>query len=113
LRTLRALFDTPDLLKPQRTTAQVTTALAEEFAKVARSLQKRESAELADAKTRAEVNTSPSGKTSALPGSSIASSSVSSPRTPACCPKSSFQTLPGPPSTIRTSSPRQMSPDYG
>jgi hypothetical protein len=55
-RTLRALFENPALLKPQRTTAQVTTALAEEFAKVARSLQKRESAELADAHTRAEVN---------------------------------------------------------
>jgi type II restriction/modification system DNA methylase subunit YeeA len=55
-RTLRALFENPNLLKPQRTTAQVTTALAEEFAKVARSLQKRESAELADAHTRAEVN---------------------------------------------------------
>ena len=55
-RTLRALFEDPNLLKPQRTTAQVTTALAEEFAKVARSLQKRESAELADAHTRAEVN---------------------------------------------------------
>jgi hypothetical protein len=55
LRTLRFLFESPDFLKPQRTTAQVTTALAEEFAKVARSLQRRESAELADAKTRAEV----------------------------------------------------------
>lgn len=55
-RILRALFENPDFLKPQRTTAQVTKALAEEFAKVARSLQKRESAELADAKTRAEVN---------------------------------------------------------
>ena len=55
LRTLRALFDTPDFLKPQRTTAQVTKVLAEKFAQVARSLQKRESAELTDAKTRAEV----------------------------------------------------------
>ncbi|MCX6891265.1 MAG: class I SAM-dependent DNA methyltransferase [Verrucomicrobia bacterium] len=56
LRILRALFENPEFLKPQRTTAQVTTALAEKFAAVARSLQKRESAELTDAKTRAEVN---------------------------------------------------------
>jgi hypothetical protein len=56
LRLLRALFENPDLLKPQRTTAQVTTALAEKFGQVARSLQQRESAELADAQTRAEVN---------------------------------------------------------
>jgi len=56
LRILRALFENPDFLKPQRTTAQVTTALAEQFALVARSLQKRESAELADATTRAEVS---------------------------------------------------------
>ena len=55
LRILRALFENPDFLKPQRTTAQVTKALAEKLAEVARSLQKRESAELADAKTRAEV----------------------------------------------------------
>ncbi len=56
LRILRALFENPEYLKPQRTTAQVTTALAEQFALVARSLQQRESAELADATTRAEVN---------------------------------------------------------
>lgn len=56
LRLLRALFESPDLLKPQRTTNEVTKALAEKFAEVARSLQGRESAELADAKTRAEVN---------------------------------------------------------
>jgi type II restriction/modification system DNA methylase subunit YeeA len=54
-RVLRALFENPDLLKPQRTTNEVTKALAEKFAEVARSLQKRESAELADARTRAEV----------------------------------------------------------
>ncbi|MEI6780188.1 MAG: DNA methyltransferase [Verrucomicrobiota bacterium] len=56
LRILRALFENPDFLKPQRTTAEVTTALAEKFARVARSLHQRESAELADASTRAEVN---------------------------------------------------------
>jgi hypothetical protein len=56
LRILRALFENPDLLKPQRTTSQVTKALAEKFAEVARSLHKRESAELADANTRAEVS---------------------------------------------------------
>jgi hypothetical protein len=55
LRLLRALFENPDFLKPQRTTNEVTTKLAEQFAQVARSLQKRESAELADAQTRAEV----------------------------------------------------------
>ena len=56
LRILRALFENPDFLKPQRTTAQVTKALAEKFAQVARSLHERESVELADAKTRAEVS---------------------------------------------------------
>jgi hypothetical protein len=53
---LRALFTDPDFLKPQRTTAQVTEGLAETIAEVAKSLQKRESRELADAKTRAEMN---------------------------------------------------------
>jgi type II restriction/modification system DNA methylase subunit YeeA len=56
LRLLRALFENPDFLKPQRTTAQVTETLAETIAEVARSLQKRESRELTDAKTRAELN---------------------------------------------------------
>jgi hypothetical protein len=55
LRILRALFETPDLLKPQRTTAQVTERLAQQIAQVARLLQSRESVELADARTRAEV----------------------------------------------------------
>ena len=45
----------PSTSKPQRTTNEVTKALAEKFALVARSLVKRESAELADARTRAEV----------------------------------------------------------
>jgi hypothetical protein len=56
LRILRALFDDPEFLKPQRTTAQVTEHLAEQIAGVAKSLQKRESRELADARTRAEMN---------------------------------------------------------
>jgi hypothetical protein len=55
LRTLRACFENPDFLKPQRTTNEVTRQLAEQFAQVARSLHQRESAELADAGTRAEV----------------------------------------------------------
>jgi type II restriction/modification system DNA methylase subunit YeeA len=55
LRTLRALFEKPDFLKPQRTTAQVTEKVAAQIAAVAQSLQSRESVELADAKTRAEV----------------------------------------------------------
>jgi type II restriction/modification system DNA methylase subunit YeeA len=53
---LRALFSAPDTLKPQRTTAEVTETLAGQIAEVAKSLQKRESVELADAKTRKEVN---------------------------------------------------------
>ncbi len=56
LRLLRALFENPDFLKPQRTTAQVTETLAAQIGKVALSLQKRESVELADAKNRKEVN---------------------------------------------------------
>jgi hypothetical protein len=55
LRTLRALFEKPDFLKPQRTTAQVTEKVAAQIAAIAKSLQSRESVELADAKTRAEV----------------------------------------------------------
>ena len=56
LKILRALFSDPDFLKPQRTTAQVTEALAKTIAEVAKSLQKREAEELADARTRAEMN---------------------------------------------------------
>ncbi len=56
LRILRALFGDPDYLKPQRTTAEVTKELAAEIAEVARSLQERESRELANATTRAAVN---------------------------------------------------------
>ena len=55
-RILLAAFEDPEFLKPQRTTAEVTKKLAEKFAEVARSLHQRESAELADAHTRAEVN---------------------------------------------------------
>ena len=54
-RLLRACFENPEFLKPQRTTHEVTTKLAEQFARVARSLQERESVELADARTRAEI----------------------------------------------------------
>lgn len=54
LRILRAAFENPDFLKPQRTTAQVTENLAAQIGEVARSLQKRESVELADTHTRAE-----------------------------------------------------------
>jgi len=56
LKLLRALFSDPDYLKPQRTTAEVTEKLAVQIAEVAKMLQKRESRELADAKTRAERN---------------------------------------------------------
>jgi len=45
LRLLHALFENPDFLKPQRTTAQVTEALAETIAEVAKFLQKREGVE--------------------------------------------------------------------
>ena len=54
IRLLRALFEDPDFLKPQRTTAQVTEAMAAaDRAKSPGSLQKRESVELADTATRA------------------------------------------------------------
>jgi hypothetical protein len=55
IRILRAVFSEPDYLKPQRTTAQVTETLARQIAEVARSLQSRETTELADAKSRAEI----------------------------------------------------------
>jgi len=54
LSWLRATFTDPEFLKPQRTTAEVTEKLAGQIAAVARSLQERESIELADAKTRRE-----------------------------------------------------------
>jgi len=56
LRLLRALFEDPDFLKPQRTTAQVTKDLAAQIAEIAKSLQCREAGELADARTRKEMN---------------------------------------------------------
>ncbi|HEY5345887.1 MAG TPA: DNA methyltransferase [Verrucomicrobiae bacterium] len=56
LRILRALFSEPEFLKPQRTTAEVTKALAVQIAEIAKSQQSRESVELADAKSRKEVN---------------------------------------------------------
>ena len=56
LRILRALFTDPDFLKPQRTTAQVTKDLAVQIAEIAKSLQSRESVELADARSRKAVN---------------------------------------------------------
>lgn len=55
-RVLRALFTDPESLKPVRTTAEVTEALARAIAEIAKSLQKREAVELADAQTRAEMN---------------------------------------------------------
>ena len=56
LNLLRDAFTQPEFLKPQRTTAEVTEKLAAQIARVAKSLQKRESPELADAETRAEMN---------------------------------------------------------
>lgn len=55
-RILRALFTAPESLRPVHTTAEVTEALARHIAEIAKSLQKREAVELADAKTRAEMN---------------------------------------------------------
>jgi hypothetical protein len=54
-RALRALFEDPEYLKPQRTTAEVTEKLAAQIAKVAKSLQERKGVELSDAKSREEV----------------------------------------------------------
>jgi len=54
LSLLRAVFNDPEFLKPQRTTAEVTEKLAQRIGEVARSLQKRESVELVDAKSRKE-----------------------------------------------------------
>ena len=55
-RILRSLFTDPAALRPVLTTAQVTEKLAQEIAKVAKSLRERNGVELADAKTRAELN---------------------------------------------------------
>jgi len=52
LALLRAAFTDPYFLKPQQTTAEVTEKLAQQIGEVARSLQKRESVELEDAKSR-------------------------------------------------------------
>lgn len=54
LSLLRAAFTHADFLKPQRTTAEVTEKLARQIGDVARSLQKRESVELIDARSRRE-----------------------------------------------------------
>lgn len=55
-RVLRSLFEDPGSLKPRLTTAEITETLAAQIAEVAKSLQKRESVELADAMTHKEVN---------------------------------------------------------
>ncbi len=55
LRILRAVFADPEFLRPQRTTAEVTELLAKKIGAVALSLQARESRELADAHSRAEL----------------------------------------------------------
>ena len=52
LRVLRAMLTDPGFLRPQITTAEVTEKLARQIAEIALSLQKRESVELSDAKTR-------------------------------------------------------------
>jgi hypothetical protein len=54
-RILRALFTNPEALRPLHTTSKVTEDLAARIAAVARSLQERESVELSNARTRAEV----------------------------------------------------------
>lgn len=56
LRVLRAVFADPGQLRPKTTTEDVTKKLARQIAAVAVSLQKRESVELADAKTRKEYH---------------------------------------------------------
>ena len=93
LRMLRALFENPDFLKPQRTTAQVTEEAG--GADSPRSPARCKSAKAPNWPTPrpAPKSTSPSARTSASPASSIASSSASSPKTPACCPRSSFREL--------------------
>jgi len=55
LHLLRAVFIDPELLKPQRTTDEVTEKLAQQIGEVARSLQQRESVELIDARSRREL----------------------------------------------------------
>ncbi|MGA2222067.1 MAG: DNA methyltransferase [Verrucomicrobiia bacterium] len=55
-RILRALFTDPEALRPMHTTSKVTEDLAARIAAVARSLQERESVELSNARTRAEVH---------------------------------------------------------
>ena len=52
LRVLRAVISDPGALRPQKTTAEVTETLARQIAAIALSLQKRESVELSDAKSR-------------------------------------------------------------
>jgi hypothetical protein len=56
LNLLRAVFTNPEFLKPQRTTDEVTEKLAQQIGEVARLLQKRESVELIDARSRRELD---------------------------------------------------------
>ena len=55
LQLLRSVFTDPEFLKPQRTTDDVTEKLAQQIGEVARLLQKRESVELIDARSRREL----------------------------------------------------------
>jgi len=55
LQLLGAVFTNPEFLKPQRTTDEVTEKLAQQIGEVARLLQKRESVELVDARSRREL----------------------------------------------------------
>jgi hypothetical protein len=55
LRILRALFTNPEALRPLYTASKITEDLAARIAAVARSLQERESVELSNARTRAQV----------------------------------------------------------
>jgi hypothetical protein len=80
---LRALFENPDSLKPQRTTAQVTETLARQIAEVAARFRVAKAPKLQVRKPMPKSQL-PKRKIFALRGFSIGSSSASSQKTRAC-----------------------------
>lgn len=104
LRLLRAVLSEPEFLKPQRTTAQVTEALAETIAQVAKSLLKREAVDSNSPKTNCASWPGPARRTgnSSSPASWARCSSAPSSRSNA---PNSAPTTPARPTSRRSWNP--------